>query len=213
MIDAVERKKPYIWVTWLTPLLAGEDSCEWKTWLKAHYQGWRKMPSDFDSAKWNENHTALLNQLRDEYRAKCGTLLMEGQTKWQIEGKTAIVAGKMDLLTLNPNWIIDAKTGKPKNSHVIQMKIYLLAVEMGALPGISGKFQAVLRYTDHEREIPSVDDVFRERFFALVRRIGAKDALSTVPSLSECRFCDIADCPDRIDQVVPAEIPDEDIPF
>ena len=27
------RDEPYIWVTWLTRLLVGENSCEWAVWF------------------------------------------------------------------------------------------------------------------------------------------------------------------------------------
>ncbi len=43
---------PYVWVTWLLKLLAGESSCEWASWFKAQHEGWSwsRMPSDFDQA-------------------------------------------------------------------------------------------------------------------------------------------------------------------
>ena len=31
---------PYIWVTWLTKLLVGENSCEWSAWFRAQHEGW-----------------------------------------------------------------------------------------------------------------------------------------------------------------------------
>lgn len=191
------RNKPYFWVTWLTPLLSGEDNCEWKVWMKAHYQGLAKLDLGFDSSQWNENHTALLNELKREYQRGCERLLMEGQTSWRIDGKTATVAGKMDLLTQHPNLVIDAKTGKAKDSHVLQMKIYLLALELGAVPGVSGKFKGVLRYADgHSTEVLSCDALFKQRLFSLVKRLAGVES-EPVPSLYECRFCDLADCEAR----------------
>ena len=50
---------PYIWVTALSKLLTGENSCEWADWFKAHHQGWTKPPSDFDSATWMLEHTPI----------------------------------------------------------------------------------------------------------------------------------------------------------
>ena len=32
----IQRQTPYIWVTWLTKLLAGEAQCDWASWFKAH---------------------------------------------------------------------------------------------------------------------------------------------------------------------------------
>ena len=46
------RDHPYIRTTWLPRLLTGESNCEWAIWFKAHYQGWAKLPSDFNQAVW-----------------------------------------------------------------------------------------------------------------------------------------------------------------
>ena len=191
-----QRRKPYFWVSWLTPLLVGEDNCEWKVWMKAHYQDLRKLPSDFDSDKWNENHTALLTSLRDEYTPKVSRILTEGQTSWKIEGQTAIVAGKMDLVTFEPNLVIDAKTGKQKDSHSAQMRIYLLAIELGAVPDVSGRFNAVLRYGDRAVDVRGPDATFKERFYGLVKRLAGPQ-MEPIPSFNECKYCDLADCESR----------------
>ena len=58
----IPRESPYIWTTWLPKLLTGDNSCEWAVWLKAHYQDWAKMTSDFNQADWLVKHTALLNE-------------------------------------------------------------------------------------------------------------------------------------------------------
>lgn len=200
------RSRPYIWATWLAPLLSGDDSCEWKVWFKAHYQGYEKIPRDFNSAEWTENHTALLTTLQNRYGgSSCERMLIEGQTRWTIEGRSADVAGKMDIVTIGPNRIIDAKTGKRKDAHVVQMKIYLLAVEMEALPGVSGKFTGLLHYPgDVQFEVPEIDEIFRERFYRLVKRVAGETPLVTIPSKNECQFCDIAQCPDRVSEDAPA---------
>ena len=56
---------PYIWVTTLAKLLTGDNACEWAGWFKAHHQDWTKPPSDFDSATWMLEHTALVNEERE----------------------------------------------------------------------------------------------------------------------------------------------------
>ena len=61
----VERTNPYIWVTWLTKLLVGENSCEWAAWFRSDHETWSydKVPSTFDATTWQLNHTALLNRM------------------------------------------------------------------------------------------------------------------------------------------------------
>lgn len=207
------RGKPYFWVTWLTAFLSGQDLCEWKVWMKGHYRDVPMLPRDFDAAQWNEEHTAYLNVLRKEYGEKAAGVLAEGQTAWKIEGKSAIVAGKMDLITFEPNLVVDAKTGKQKDSHVPQMKLYLLALELGAVPGVQVKprlpFSAVLRYRNGESiDVARVDEAFKERFYDLMRRLGKTPEPKRVPSAGECRWCDLAECPQRVGEF-PAVATDE----
>jgi len=57
----LQRPAPYVWVTWITKLLAGETHCTWSVWLRANYKT-APMPSDFDSASWKIGHTALLRK-------------------------------------------------------------------------------------------------------------------------------------------------------
>lgn len=206
---AQPRNKPYIWPTWIAPLLCGEDNCELKAWTKAHYKSSsidvlspeqvQEIYPDvkpFDSVKWNEDHTALLMDLREEYKAKSKTIRKEVEWRW--DGQVATLAGKIDLITTDPNLIIDAKGGsRRKDSHVIQMKIYQIAIERGCVPGVKGEFKAVLRYGSAEVETPPADDTFRQRLFNLIKRIAGQEKPDPSPSLSECKYCDLADCAAR----------------
>lgn len=203
------REQPYIWPSWITPLLAGENSCEWKVWMKAHYQDLPALAAEevnriypnskpFDSVKWNENHTALLTKLQAEYNANSEAVMKEAA--WKIKGRVATLAGKIDLLVINPNIVIDAKSGKPKDSHAVQVRIYLLAIQMNAMPGIKGDFKGLLRYANGGGtvEVPGPDETFKDRLFTLIKRIGAADEPKPSPSFSECSFCDLAKCPVRV---------------
>ena len=109
------REHPYIWATWLARLLAGEAHCEWAGWFRAHYQDWTKPTSDFDSARWMMDHTALVNEARTS-REKLGyEVFTEEQNFFTLRGKAATLAGKPDLIAVKGNdlVIVDAKTGKP----------------------------------------------------------------------------------------------------
>ena len=57
---ALLRDSPYIWVTWLTKLLAGENSCEWAAWFRSQHEGWswERVPGAFDLVGWQLKHTA-----------------------------------------------------------------------------------------------------------------------------------------------------------
>ena len=149
---------PYIWVTWLTRLLSGDNSCEWSSWFKSQHDSssWNKMPSDFNSTEWNLKHTALLNDLRDNWELDGYKVLTEGENEFRLKGSTATIAGKIDLLALKDNEgvVIDAKTGKPSPSHGAQILIY-----MYALPLVYAQYKDItlkgqIAYPDHVVDIP-----------------------------------------------------------
>ena len=199
------REHPYIWATWIARLLAGESSCEWAAWFRAHYQDWERPPSDFDSARWMMDHTDLVNQAR-ESREKLGyTVHTENQNSFRLRGKLATLAGKPDLIAVTGRdaVIIDAKTGRPNPAHSAQVLIYMYAVPK-ALPEYNGmEFRGHIIYPDGNVQIPAsgVDGKFVERLGSLIQRLADETPARRVPSASECRWCDItiADCPDRID--------------
>lgn len=195
---------PYIWVTWLTRLLTGDNSCEWSSWFRSQHESssWDKMPSDFDSVKWNLNHTALLNKCRDNWELDGYSVLTE--ESFTLKGNTATVAGKIDLIAEDSKGVvvIDAKTGKPSPSHGAQILIY-----MYALPIIFKRYKDIkitgqIAYPDHTVDIPAsaLTEQFVDNLTGLIRRIASSDPARKVPGRMECKFCDItpADCPEKI---------------
>ena len=196
---------PYIWVTWLTKLLVGENSCEWGAWFKAQHEGssWEKVPSTFDLAGWQMNHTALMNETRKNWEDQSYTVFTENQNNFRLAGNTATLGGKPDLIARKgrTGTIIDIKTGRPSPSHSVQVMLYMYAIPraLGQYRGIT--FDGQVCYVDHVVDIPStaVDDQFIGNLSQLVRRISSSDPARRVSSYMECRFCDIssADCPDR----------------
>ena len=51
------RDRLYIWVTWLTRLLLGENSCEWAVWFRAQHESWSwdRVDRTFDTEGINES--------------------------------------------------------------------------------------------------------------------------------------------------------------
>ena len=199
------REHPYIWATWLARLLPGESSCEWAGWFRAHYQDWAKPPSDFDSARWMMDHTALVNEARAS-REKLGyEVFTEGQNAFTLRGATATLAGKPDLIAVKGNDLViaDAKTGRPNPAHSIQILTYMYAVPR-AKPEFRGmEFRGHVVYPDGNVQIPvsGPDRKFVGRLGALIRRLADENPARRVPSASECRWCDITreDCPERVE--------------
>ena len=205
------REQPYIWATWLSRLLAGESSCEWSSWFRAHYQEWQKPPSDFDSARWMLDHTALVNQALKSREALGYEVFTENQNAFRLRGATATLAGKPDLIAVKGGdaVIIDAKTGKPSPHHSVQVLTYMYAVPR-TLPEYKGiEFRGHIIYLDGNAQIPvsGLDQRFIDRLGALIRRLADETPARRVPSISECRFCDITaeDCPERVEDEVREE--------
>ena len=111
---AQRRDFPYIWVTWLPKLLAGENSCEWAVWFKAHYQNWDRPPSDFNQSEWMLRHTALLNEQKEQWQDHGYTVTVENQNVYRLRGRTALLVIKPDLIADRGEdvQVIDVKTGR-----------------------------------------------------------------------------------------------------
>lgn len=93
-----KRDKVFIWPTWITKLVAGEDQCEWKSWFKAHYM-YDKKPSDFNLAKWTVNHQQLLKQRRDALERLGFKVYIEDQNAFKLNISVPVKKAESDLLT------------------------------------------------------------------------------------------------------------------
>ena len=199
---------PYIWVTLLAKLLAGEESCEAASWFRAQHESysWERQPSPFDSAQWQIEHTALVHDVQEDLVSNGFVFSVEHQNGFQLRGITAILAGRPDLIAVRhgSHTVIDAKTGRPKDSDVVQVMLYMWALPL-ALPRYRGMvFDGRVVYRDHAVDVPAsaVDAGFIERVVSLIRRLAAPESPVKVPSAWECGRCPItrADCPERAEE-------------
>ena len=218
MMAVLRSGGPYIWVTWLTRLLVGENSCEWAAWFRAQHEGWSwaKAPSGFDLVGWQLAHTAGVNECRAEWEGRGYMVYTESQNGFALWGRTATLGGKPDLVALRGGCgtIINVKTGSPSPAHSVQVMLYMYAVPraMGRHHGVA--FDGVVAYSDHEVPIPAaaVNETFIGNLSLLVRRLSSSEPARRVPSPRECGFCDIssADCPERAAEGAVAEGVTED---
>ena len=210
------REHPYIWTTWLSRLLAGQNSCEWAGWFKAHHRNWVKPPSDFDQAEWMLNHTAALNRQKEEWLQRGCQVRVEGQNSFQLRGQTATLAGKPDLIVIRDDHtlIIDVKTGQEQPWHKVQLMTYLYALPKAFLEFRDARISGEIVYPTHIARVPkgAPPGQFIDSLGSTIRRIAAEQPPKRVPSAQECRFCDItaADCAQRIDQSTDADQPTTD---
>ena len=192
---AEPRENPYIYVTWLTKLIAGESQCAWASWFKAHHT-YDKLPSDFNTAKWTADHNSLLLRRKEELVQKGYEVFTEDQNKFTLQSKTGIsLGGKADIVALNDTTacVEDAKTGSPKNSDHIQVIIYMMVLPLAIPRYKDRKFDGRIVYKNNIVDIPhkALDEAFKERFKIMIQKIGGiggTDNVRKVPSWGECRW-------------------------
>lgn len=201
-----KRDGVYIWVTWLSKLMAGEQSCEWASWFKANYEYYEKVPSDFDTATWQVDHTRLLRDMRIERQRAGGQVFFENQNKFTYKTPNGIaVAGKPDMIELlnsNQGIIYDAKTGQKMQSNLIQVMLYIYLLPLARIEWKNTIFDGAVQYKDTKIEIPAsaIDDAFKDNVDYFINILASSTPPEKVPSDFGCRFCDIhkQECPERI---------------
>ena len=191
-----------------------EELSLYAAWFKANHQGYAKMPSDFDSAKWNMEHTDLMNELVAELEERGCEIFIEKQNSFKVESARSgvVVGGTPDVVTVHPDGravIYDAKTGQESASHIVQVQLYMYLLPKAQIERWSERwsektFEGVVVYADgSERRISadSVDDAFVSRLAEFMRKMTSDMPPRRVPSLAECGWCELtpADCPDRME--------------
>ena len=193
-----------IWVTWLARILSGDKVCEWAVWFRSRHEpgSWRRAGTGA-GASWHLRHTALLTQTASRWRGMAENLLVEDQNYFQLQGKSAVLAGKPDLVAVNGSTgtVLDVKTGRPSPAHEVQVQLYMYALRT-QYPG--RVFDGLLVYPDREIELPAdaVDQEFIETMALTIQRLTGWLQPPRMPSAAECHYCDITleDCPERIDE-------------
>ena len=205
---AVKRNFPYVWVTWVSKLLSGEDFCEWAYWFRSNYEGnsYDKVPSDFDAARWQILHTELVNKTRNEYESSGYKVSVQHQNLLKLKGKSAVLSGIPDLLAVRDDHavVMDVKTGQPSPTHAIQVMIYMYAVSKANIMSSGTSVSGKVLYQNNEVEVPvqAIDKEFIVRLAGVIRALSEVDPPIKTPSIRECGFCNITlkDCSEKISQ-------------
>ena len=209
-MPVLRKDGPFIWTTWLSKLLVGDNSCEWASWFKAQFDGrsWTKAERVGNPARWQIGHTDMLNGKARELREQGYEVTREARNQFTINARTlkVAVAGKCDLTARKGDlvWLIDVKSGLPRVSDQVQVMLYMHLFPR-AQPELQGlTIKGLLVYGGHEEVIEpgDVDCQFVQALEGLVTRLAnAREPAVKVPSWSECQFCDIsaAHCPERVE--------------
>jgi hypothetical protein len=209
------RNGSYVWITWLSKLMAGDTQCHWGAWFKAHNTDYKKMPSDFPRALWQVEHTKTLNELCDALKSEAISIFKKNKNKFTLKRGTMAIAGQPDLIVLDkPSHftIYDVKTGQPRQSDIIQVLLYMASLSY--MPLYKHKqLSGCVVYKDNRTPIPAtaVDEAFNGQIKHFLNILDSETPPSRVPSHAECCYCEITseDCSDRIenDQTQCADLP------
>ena len=186
--------------------MTDEIQCPWSVWFRTHYK-YDRSQRDFDSAKWNASHRALLEERLLQLQAEGWAVFVEGENWFEIVGRQHVVkiAGKPDILAIRDRqvWVEDCKTGRKKNSDLYQVLLYMLLLPLSHPQCRGVKLQGRLVYPDGAIDISSdqVNDAFKAQFREVIAILSSADPPRKVPSFQECRYCDISAqyCPERVE--------------
>jgi len=196
------RPRPYIWVSWITKLLAGENKCWYAAWYKAHHK-YDKKPDDPDREdffkEWTAKHDAITEKVAESYRESGWVVRVEDEASFKLVGRQADVAGKPDIVALKDGSVegevVDAKSGRRRASDHWQVLIYLFSLPLSWLPGV--RLRGVVAYADGEEPVRPLGQKEKDAIVAAVKRVSDPTAPEPVPSANECRHCDVLACTAR----------------
>jgi len=164
-----KRDNPFVWPTWISKLVAGEDQCVWKYWFKSHFM-YDKAPGDFNLARWTVNHTTLVRSRRDALERLGFKVFIEDQNSFKYEffipkklgtwipkeGEKITISGKADIVAIGREedekitgkmheiyLVEDAKTGNPKTSDHIQVMLYMMLLPKAIIEEEGQKYKGV----------------------------------------------------------------------
>ena len=213
----VPRDGSYIWVTWITGLMAADRHCEWAAWFRAHYQGFEKAPDEFDLAAWKATHGEMVRARAAELRGEGYDVFVEGQNKFTLKGSAATLGGVPDIVAVRDGQglVVDCKSGQRRDADAFQVLTYMFVLPHTHEACRGVRLAGEVRYRDGALPIPpeKLTDELKALITRTIERVGGDEPLPRVPSVGECRFCDItaADCPERIDQALRVEVVETDL--
>lgn len=217
------RPRPFVWTTWLTPLVAGESHCWYALWYKAHHQYAKVAEAPEQQEKltrWKSNHAAVVQDRVERLRAEGWAVTVEDQNKFYVRGDSATLSGCPDIIATmgQIGRVEDVKTGRYRDQHNWQVITYMLyaplprGVErppMGMLvtpPPPMLESRALFNrhaagvelhqapYVVVQISHAAADAAARQRIGSAMRAAGAPTPPQATPSPGECGRCDILHC-------------------
>lgn len=209
-----ERTERRPWGRYLTPtllkgFLAGDHFCEWKLWFSANFKfEYQPMaPEDAERLnRWRKDHDERVESLCVELEGQGWKVSREHRVQVKFPDKTTL-RGDIDCLAQMDEFthVWDVKTGRRRVQDEEQVRIYLAVLaktDRFKTPLLSGgmALQGMVRYNTGDPVEVHPDEGDYPRIVALVKAVSASKAPPRTATYYECRYCKIADCPDRAEK-------------
>lgn len=116
---------------------------------------------------------------------------------FRVAGKNGIVSGKADLVLQQKDKrprIVDAKSGKAKDSDVSQVLIEMCLLPLSwHAPGM--QFEGEVVYANGNTIVlePREAEAFKPRLFAMIRQLATMERPAGSPSRDACQYCSVPD--------------------
>ena len=201
---------PRAYVTSIAKLMSGDNSCVYSAWFRCWHEGYRKAETDGAGlADWNMRHTTMLHETVGLLERDGFELHVEGQNWFETRSSQtgSIIIGKPDIIAVSPGGrvtVLDIKTGQPRVSDEIQVKLYMLLMPLSHHPRWSGvRMDGKVLYANSSAVNLSPGDIppeFRHSLAVVMRQVVAPEPARLVPSERECAWCVVTsdDCGGRV---------------
>ena len=196
----------YVWCTWISGLLAGDDQCAFAAWFKTGFTYKKVEDPDFDSAGYKTIHKEFVNKRANELAREGWDVSKEGANSFKVKGKYATVGGKPDIVAQKDGrvLVVDVKTGARRAKDYWQVLIYMAMLPRADKERYAGlDISGEVYYSNGEPVAISSSDATPmniDRIFTQVRECGFDMPPEKSPSEQECQFCSIPkeECPERL---------------
>jgi len=183
---------------------------------------------DAQLARWKADHGAAVRTRAAQLSERGWDVSLEGQNNFHVKGTHAKVGGCADILAVGatpsagdhatalidgiykPGHLFgqaaveDVKTGRRRSSDYWQVVSYMMLLpiafrqKLDGLPLVGAIIYGGRGGAELERVPVEPAPADRARVFARIKEIALSPEPKRTPSAHECKFCDIACCPDRI---------------
>lgn len=201
------RIEPFIWVTWIPPLLSGDTNCEFMLHQLANYVAPKR--NDGVAPEWIDEHNRLVSKVADEYQRIGRTVRIMDENRIEIQSRTGIrVVGKPDIIveevlrgpSKSRAVIVDAKTGRPRSKDRLQVMLYMMMSKAArSISGVTDMPDGQVRYGDDSVLDISQEEI-TEDFRQSVVRLLEMARTERVPDQRASGFCRLC----KLNQICPS---------